>query len=422
MAAGVFSKVVHFTTPASTGDYDVTDVGITETPKLVILIGGASGAGETIDARFTIGAYDGTDQNFNAVFAQDGVPASNTDRRRNTGQIYRNVENTAFLAASAVSFLSNGVRLNFATTTVGRRIMAIFFWGDDFSGKVGTIAYGTGTSAIAVTGLGFQPNAVLFHAIGQGAANTALGLGVMTLGMAADNSGGIQRRGFFLFSTEPRGAGPGPSLLIDDTVANGELYGSNNTGDADPGLVIAFNSFDAGGFTVTPAISTGSVTGAYIAMRFGGRDVTLTSIASRTTVGIDTISLGYQPEFCFGVSTRLPSFNSVVELGNDASNWSVFAADGDNVQGAQALAERYNTDPTQCNEWLDQDNMIRIGSLSDPGIETNPLVVAQMTAVADGIELNYTTVNATARQSWMFSVEGEAPPASLYAASRFFFN
>lgn len=420
MAAGVFSKVVHFTTPTATGNFDITDAGITDTPKLVIIVGGASDSGETVDARMMIGAYDGTDQFFASVWSQNGLTSANAERRRNTGQILRNTESTAFLAAAASTFLSNGVRLNFTTANFARKYMAIFFWGDDFDAKVGTVAYGTGTSAIATTGVGFQPNALMFASTGQGSANSTIGIGAFTLGMAADNSGGIQRRGFFYFSPDPRGAGPGPSTLIDDTACNGEIYASNAPGDTGPGVDIVFNSFDADGFTVTPSASTANVTGHYIAMRFNGREVALANLASPTSTGTVSVSPGFEPQMCFGVSSRLPSFNSLVELATDASNWGVFAADAGGVQGSQSLAERYNTDPTICDEWMDTSNAIRIGSVTDPGIQTNPLVVAEATFTSGGIDFDFTTVDASARQSWLFMVEGNGGPASAYVSRRFF--
>lgn len=420
MAAGVFSKVVHFTTPTSTGNFDITDAGITDTPKLVIIVGGASGGSETIDARMMIGAYDGTDQFFTALWSQDNQLSANAERRRNTGQILRNAESTAFLAAAATTFLSNGVRLNFATASVARNYMAIFFWGDDFEAKIGSVAYGTGTSAIATTGVGFQPNALMFASVGQGGANTTIGIGAFTLGMAVDNSGGVQQRGFFYFSPDPRGAGPGPSTLIDDTACNGEIYASNNPGDANPGLNIVFNSFDADGFTVTPSASSSNVTGYYIAMRFNGREVALANLASPTSTGTVGVSPGFAPQMCFGVSTRLPSFNSLVELATDASNWGVFAADEAGVQGSQSLAERYNTDPSITSEWMDTANAIRIGSVSDPGIQTSPLVVAEAVFTSGGIDFDFTTVDASARQSWLFMVEGNGGPGATYVSRRFF--
>lgn len=420
MAAGVFSKVVHFTTPTSTGNFDITDAGITDTPKLVIIVGGASGAGETPDARMMIGGYDGTDQFFTAFWSQNNVASANVERRRNTGQILRNPDGGAFLAAAATTFLSNGVRLNFTTAAVARNFMAIFFWGDDFEAKIGTIAYGTGTSPIATTGVGFQPNVLMFASVGQGSANSTIGIGAMTIGMAVDNSGGLQQRGFFYFSPDPRGAGPGPSTLIDDNACNGEIYASASPGDTGPGLNIAFNSFDADGFTVQPNASSSSVTGHYIAMRFNGFDVALSNLASPTSTGVVSISPGFAPQMCFGVSSRLPSFNSLVELATDASNWGVFAADQGGTQGSQSLAERYNTDPSICSEYMDTANAIRIGSTANPGIDTSPLVVADATFTGSGIDFDFTTVDATARQSWVFTVAGGAGASAVYASRRIF--
>lgn len=132
--------------PAGTGDKDFVDSKLAgRTPTAMITSTGASSPGLAM----SIGACDGTNEFLIACSAEDNVNRPDTKQYRNTAACFGQIDHdaggggvTLNMLASFVTFIPNGVRLNFsiADSVVSQWIHILFFGGDDMGIEVGNFA------------------------------------------------------------------------------------------------------------------------------------------------------------------------------------------------------------------------------------------------------------------------------------------
>lgn len=154
------AKIVGFTCPASTGAFAVTGVGFQ--PKAVLLFTlGTTVAPPSAPAgeRFSLGVgVSATDRRSMAVAYGSGVAWWILDHA-NVLQV-PNTVNT--VVADLTSLDADGFTLNFSTTASGVYVSALCLGGVGLQVKSGSFARATAVGAQAITGVGFQPTAVIF--------------------------------------------------------------------------------------------------------------------------------------------------------------------------------------------------------------------------------------------------------------------
>lgn len=304
-----------------------------------------------------------------------------------------------------LEFIPGGVRLYCNTVSFDIEVNATVFWGDDLDVVASGTVLGTGTSAIAQTGVGFQPTALfaVYHA-------NASEFG-MSIGAAADDGGGILQRSIQRNSANGAAAGGTPYQQYD----NSHIAGRLSTAGAQV-WQLTLNSFDTDGFTVTPSASTSSATLWWIAMRSkSGLKFKVADLTTPTSTGDAAITgVGFQPQFALGAVCSIQSANTISSDAEPASAISILACDPDLNQDTIAISTNSTSDPTDANSFNDQANAVRIGTNSSTVAE---VVGAVSQWEADGLTITYTTVSATSKLGFLLLIEGAAgpplPPAGI---------
>lgn len=389
--------VIPFTAPNANGTVDITDGtqlgGLT--PKFCMIFGGASGAGETVDARIIVGMYDGTRTRGIGTSSQDNSGSTEDFRENFNANIIDQPGAAAGFIRATATFITNGVRLNFAATVTGnRRYVAVLFAGTDVQAYVGDQDMGTGTSAIDITAPGFTPKLV----IGMTTVLAGFTNGdnyVFCMGMATPSV----QRSIEHSETDNVVTGSRPVQLVS-TAALIDVVSS-----ADGSAVFRWtvSDFDANGFSITPNATSPNLKFIYAALTFDG-DCTLIDYDTPTATGIDSISVGspaFVPVMGLAVMGSVTTRNSVAFDNAAAAGIQISAF---STAEAQAHSVRINhaADPTDAAELSTPDRAIQI-----PNTTNTAAVTAVFDSVAsDGVNLNYTLADGLAHVGFMFLMFG----------------
>lgn len=412
---GLGVSVVHANTTAA-GYQDVTDAAMVAAgcaPKAVIILtqGLAAGGVVGISQLAVWMAWNGPRADLTGKFghrisAVDASNSSSTSRGYTTRRLreWNTVNGGQIILVTGqesifAKFIKGGVRIQHLVSTSGRDFTYIFLWGDDYDVYGGFTALGTGTSAIAVTGLGFQPEALI------GFCSNNLTQGNQTtqhhsLGMAADDGGGLRQRAHLRTSVSGVAAGPQPIQEIVDTMIGG-LLGTGGT--LTWGLTL--NSLDSDGFTVTPSASTSSSSFNWLAIRHTGtKRFGVMDLSTPTSTGAHAhTGLGFTPQAGIGTICSVEALNTIENDTEKASSMATFAFGPDLTQTANAISENAASDPSACKSYTDTTNGIRLGT-------NDSLVAAVVGAVtdlnSDGMTATYSAVLGTAKLGFMLAWEG----------------
>jgi len=398
-AAAVSSAayVMRTTTPTSTGNWDITDARLTGiTPKGALIIANYATTDATAidDAVFSYGVSDGSAGWVVSVNAEHGQTTTDTHREVSTSNsIMINDAGTATaqIEGGIASMIDGGIRINMTTVDASnqRFVTVIFFVGDTFSCKAGSKDLGTGTSAITVSGVGFEPEVVLGASVlGQNIDTDASNL-YLVIG-AAHNGESVTER----------------SIALNDQAGQTTTYVRAriaNTGHLSyPDLVnvAKYGNFGADGFDITP---TGSMSGAdlcYFALSTGGNKSwkvgtysTPTSTGAQASTGV-----GFTPGFVLMGNTDITAINTL-KTDATAGFLGVSAWDATNqVSNSVATEVGVTTSNTQS---LSDNQALNL--TTHDGTAEN---VATLTSLdADGWTLNFTTADGTARLNWYLALE-----------------
>ncbi|ANK84456.1 MULTISPECIES: hypothetical protein [unclassified Rhizobium] len=252
----------NFQLPSATGNFQITTGELGgRTPKMAVFCLSNAEVSETghgasgEEGFHNFGATDGTNQWSVMSCTEFGT---NSDNRGyvTTGCLYEtNAQGTLMLAATFVSFDSDGVTINITTLhseLYSKRGFVIFFAGSDCHAEVGVIAGesdGTATKTI-----GFTPEGLLMSDAFMAATGLAGSTAIQTFGFALNDGSATQYdAGRYLAS----GTGEG---RVNNKAAG---YGANSI----PTCTISFS-----GANVTATYSTATdVDLPYAAWSFGGR-------------------------------------------------------------------------------------------------------------------------------------------------------
>lgn len=380
-AKGSFAKKTD-----GTGLQAVTGAGFT--PKALILFATYQSA-EGFGAHYvaSIGFCNGTVNRCQACAYEDNVVTSNTwNRRSNTKVIVLLNENTGALRAQADidSLDSDGFTLDWTTNdAVAVIIHYVALGGDDLTNvNIGTFQIGTDTGNLAVTGVGFQPDFVMF----MGSQGTNIDI--------SDAGGGIQVG--FAISTSKRGAFSHDSVdAVNPSDTNrwqmtnrciiklrGNFGGGQQSGIAD------FVSFDSDGFTINRLTGWG-FDGAIWYMALAGGEYDVGSLTQPTSTGNQTTTLAIRPR-----GVLLMSVQAVASASLAANNKLSFGGGSSGTsRGCIAAGDDAAVSPTQADMDTETDRIIVMNSqqVVDADADLDSLGAGSFT-------LNWTTADATERE------------------------
>lgn len=294
-------------------------------------------------------------------------------------------------------FIPGGVRLYVNTMDNNIDITATFYWGDDLDIALWAVGLGTGTSAIAVTGLGFEPTAML--AFYNTKTNNDCG---MSMGCAVDD-GSLVQRSIQRQSAGGQAAGGTPAQQFDNAHIGGRIA-TNGT----QAWLLTLNSFDSDGFTVTPSASTSSTTMFFLAMASkSGKKFKLLDLTTPTSTGVQSITgAGFEPSLVVGYACSIQAVNTIASDTEPASSMCQFRIGPDLTQACDAISDDSTADPTDTYSYHDKSHAIRIGT--NGGIAS--VIAEALSLDSDGFSLNYTTVAGTAKLGFALLIEGIPAP------------
>lgn len=247
-----------------------------------------------------------------------------------------------------------------------------------FNCKAGTFAIPGSTGNLGVTGVGFQPKAVLLFGSPQ-SSDAAGADAVFCIGMAVSSSSRVSHA----FTSDDAAATSASANFVSaarcvDLFPDGSL--GSSLGRAD------FVSFDTDGFTLNWSVAPGTGRVHYLA--FGGDDLTNVALASFSSPGSTGNSavtgVGFQPDCILGL---------LVAIGSNSNTYSNFgAAISSSERFAASWMSRNAVATSETFRTLRSDRCV--STLNASGDAT--LLEADFVSMdSDGFTLNWSKVSGT---------------------------
>ena len=394
--------VVHrFTVPASTGNLDITTTKLGgATPKGVLFICGGSDAGDglpTARARIGVGAATASTERWVvSTGSRHGQASTDTFRQGKIDQcIYclTAASGSALYLADFVSFITNGVRVNFTTAPGGYTVIAIFFAGDDVEAHADTFNPGTTVNGtVDITDPGFQPDLVFFAAQLQQMNDVEGSNHILSFGVAIDDGSDTQMASFSA-ETDGQAAGDPFARVQNNRAVWTWVYECE------------IGTFDASGFSSTLRIaSAGTDDVGYLAIKTGA-NLSLEVFDSPTSTGnASSTAPGYTPDVLISMLTYLESVNA---SSNDdtAGSYGISAIDAI-AENIEAFAIEDAADPTDTESQADNK------AINLPSDDSSSSIEADFVSFdSSGWTLNFTQVEANAKKFLVLAI-GEPPAPS----------
>ena len=401
--ADVTIEVGRFSTPTSTGNVDFTTADLGgKTPVAIMVIKNRAITDGTplITATGGIGFCTGASNEFGMSFnAKDGLTTTIAKRRIDNAQVisFLDFDGVLDIEATFVSFISDGVRLNFSNINATARLFTIiFFAGADVSAHANIVTVSaTVDTATDITDPAFEPDLVLFACTGQDSDLQTTGQAIISFG-AAHNGASIDQKGI-LYSNRDVVTTTELNLFAASNRCAGQVFNGSLSWAAE------ISDFDANGFSITPRTAgSGSDRVIYLALKFTGVSSWVGSFDSPAATGDD--------------AQTGPSFKpQAVILGMSAAQ-AEDAVEADADAGPFGIS-CFTPDAEFSNSWAGEDAVTTSNeqSLSDnQAVNLDDDAGSAMfdatfsTMDADGWTLNFSVADGTARKWFGIAIQ-EAP-------------
>lgn len=285
---GTKSKAGTFTANSGTGEQVVTGVGFT--PKIVMLwMTNRTGVGGGADAYQARGWSDGSNEGSAASAWKDGANPSVTQARVVETKVISLVDTDGTILAEAdlTSLNPDGFTINWTTAGGSRLIGYLALGGTSITDvKVGGLIYNQ-SDDIAVTGVGFQPDVVMFYGVGAVTSFGSTSRGGFAEGIAKSNSK-RQSSSHRWRNNQAPNTGTGASGYTIDQC----LVPSDDS--TTPERRIDLVSMDADGFTLTNDAINNDVTMTWLAIK--GIDVDFgISLHTQIEISVSVEGLSFKP-------------------------------------------------------------------------------------------------------------------------------
>ncbi len=391
--ADIAFAVQDVATGTATGSTSYTSATITGlTPAATLLIGSvhaiANDPNETAEATFSWGTFDGSSQMQIGARSRDNQASTSVARRASAARAFEVVDGVGTqIKVATGSHVSGGFSLNYSTNdATDRRAMAVSFAGANITAKTAAIALGTGTTAIDVNTVGFQPDAVIFYGHCD-STNTAF----MSYTFGFATADGTQR-GVIAVENNAAAAGAPIQAIRTDSVG-GQVASAALT------YKLTVSDFDASGFSITPNASAGSDNINYLALKFTGGACKIVDFTTPTATGSSTIiGAGFTPRFALVVLTNLEATDTHVATSDLQSGLGI-AFVGDE-QWATSWRIDSGADPT------DTASQCSNAAIMGASATDCDAILASFTAwTSDGMTVNYSAVQGTGKKGFVLFIQ-----------------
>ena len=324
-----------------------------------------------------------------AIAEDDNVNGSiNSGRwKSETNMILMLSNGTPTLTAKAelTSFDADGFTIRWTTNEARADIIHYIALGGDglTNALASTFSLTTGTGNQAVTGVGFQPDLVLFLSGWTGNNDTALPSSEFSLGIAR--------------SSTSQGAVVMASMDNEDPATDRGSQQRTNAAilllipDRPPvqDAIAAFVSMDVGGFTVNKSDAPAASTPIFFLALKGGQHL-VGAFAQPSATGNQTITgVGFQPRSLLFLSRNRTAGTTILVT----TTLSVGAGISPTARGS-VWSQANNVDPSDANSYTATNNIVTLAT--SPSTANARADLAGFTS--DGFTLNWSAADATARQ------------------------
>jgi len=379
-------KVVEFNV-TGTGSTAITGVGFQ--PKLVIIAAANTNASTTAaTSNFSFGAATSSSARWSAGWrATDNAPTMATSRVFKSDKVISQTNedgNAAVFEADFTSMDADGFTINVGTHPgIDRRCVALCLGGTDLDVAVGTFQTGTTTGAniSAVTGLSFQPKAVITSSTVLTAGHAVHARAMLGLASGASNewvSSGYDNDNSAASST----------AHAYKTDAYLYLGAPTSTVNID----IDFNTFNSDGWDHNITTAANDFLIGYIALG-GTVQFYVGNAAQKTSTGTNaTTGVGFEP------SALITAMGLRTTSGVDLSTGDFFYHVGFMTSTAEVGLAQFSDDNTADSEvayGYDATNSVYV--ITDDATPTVPAQAKYSAFGSDGFTLDWVTADATAR-------------------------
>lgn len=409
MAADVNFEVVRFAlSTAASGTQDVTVSGF-GTPKAAIFILTRATSDDHYAGHFatSIGWTDGTNQNVNSVYSSNNQTKTESSRSQRADRVLT-VPDTAG-AAEAYGFgfnswITDGVRLDIDTqTTTAFLCTCILINGADVSNvHVGSHDdLGTGTSAVDINTVGFEPDLVM---VTQTFNPTALPdenpHALISFGVGINDGSDTQR--CLSISSKDN--------VTSASVVTASVHNDSIIAQAWDGALAwkgVIGSYDSSGFSITPSASANSTIPLYLCLKFtNSPDLSLFDMTIPTSGNYAETTPGFEPVFgLMGITQGPTARNTVAASGTELGGMSIAAFNSTDINTITATEDDNVSTTYSRNTNSDSFRVIGVGS---------EVVTAEGTYAfdSDGWDFTLTTNPSAAMLGWGLAIGAGAAAAT----------
>lgn len=372
------------------------------TPKAVMVLSTGqlivNDPSETNNALISLGVRTSAEQRYVLALSENASPASNSANQSGDGYILRNITSssgTSVVRGTSSSLVADGIEIGLITNSSDRRGAIVAFAGDDSSADAGTISLGTGTSAITTT-VGFEADVVLLFGVNVVADSGNRSGFAITIGIAV-NDGSATQRCISMCEADNDAAGGNPKQAILTGVASQQI----NPADGSDAYRVVVDNFTSTSFDVTPNASAGNDGLIYLALNFGGRQFALKDFTTPTSTGNQSITgVGFHPQIALLFLTSLEGVDPSFPLAtSDLMSALTISAIGDE-QWSGTIRMDSGADPTEA-----ASNMQNKAIQGSNATSTAAILATLVSFDSDGMTLNYTAVEGTAKKGFALFIE-----------------
>lgn len=406
-------KVGSFTKKTSTGAQAVTGVGFLGKAVIFFSVGSTAaatfsgnGLGPSVGMATGTGA-GGTGQRAQATGSADASVTSAAQQQMVQRAIeLLNSAGTIVGAATLTSFDADGFTLNWSVADANAYLISYVVIGgaDLTNAKVHDFNLRASLGAIAVTGIGFQPDLVLFltastvqTTIPYSAAGARLVLGVMD---AAGNQWSLAN-----FAAD----GVSPSSSVRQLLTDSCIINQPTAGGA-PTAKVSFTSMDADGYTLNQTSAFNASIVAALALKGGSWKVgsTVKPVGGAPAAHAIT-GVGFVPK-----GVILAGIQAIVgTLGSTHAEVGIAALSAVGSEQAVASVDRDSISPTVAKRYSNSKSFVKV----DNATSTVDAAAALTSLDADGLTLSWNPNDAVATQlGWIAGGDtGAAPSGGSYS-------
>ena len=387
-------------TGGGTTDFTSTGFG-TPTAAIIIACNANTTNNPEVNFSLSIGFWDGTNQRAIGVSALDNV--ATTDTFRISDDSYGLLPIGGATNAYTISAVTDGIRLTFSVDNTGLSRYATVILLSGVSAKALTFTpNATQNSTTESASLGFAPKLVFFTTIGDTTADVAIeGICSMSFGVAAAD--GTHR--MLGFGSVDNAADETATIQYSETRCVGDAY--NNT----LSWAGEVTTFGADTFTMTTRDGA-SGSDVCFALALGGADLSydLGTLTTPTSTGVQTTATDISPDAVLAMLSTATS--TTIETGSGANGMMLGMSNGTD-QFTHTMFVEDGAATTNTGSVATATKFIDLDSSS--GAARTDLVVGTVTMDTDSFDIDFTTVDATARKGWWVAF-GAAAAGGFQAA------